>query len=191
MEFIALLQKERQTLEGRIKEIDKMLSQYRELERNAQALLSLTTSDQRSADSQMVATDDPSLSVGNALSAIYKTGLALPHRPREKTPTEEFEQAVIDLMRESDAPMDRSEIYDALMARGIVIGDGDKDKELNALSARLYRMAQAGHLVSKRGQGYRLNNRDPRERDDDHDDRERNDDYDDRERRYDSDGRES
>ena len=68
----------------------------------------------------------------------------------------EFQGAIIDVLRHNGTPMDRKALYEALMKRGVVIGDGDPDKEMNALSARVYRMKEDGILVSERGQGYQL-----------------------------------
>lgn len=155
MDIISRLRAEREALVDRLAEIDKILSQFEEVERAARRIVeaipvvSVTTGDA-----------SPPSRLGQYVVLTQK-----PHRyeadgggaqGRVKTPIEEFEKAVVDVLREANQPMDRVALYEALMARGIVIGDGDRDKELNALSARVYRMTQAGLLENKRGEGYRL-----------------------------------
>ena len=63
---------------------------------------------------------------------------------------------MLDALQSSDVPMDRVALYEALTRRGIVIGGGDRVNELNALSARVYRMALEGAIVNQPGKGYRL-----------------------------------
>lgn len=153
MEIIELLRKERQSLVERLKVIDKMLCQFEDLGRNAEALLTRGESSTKVTDSHVpVVKFESGVAAPTVLAAREMPGLAR----RAKTSTEEFERVVIDILREADAPMDRAQLYDALTKRGVVIGDGDRNKELNALSARVYRMAQAGHLENKRGRGYQL-----------------------------------
>ncbi|MFT3690850.1 hypothetical protein [Paenirhodobacter sp.] len=148
MDMIARLRAERQALVARLSEIDKILAQYEQIERAAQQLLGgHPPIDSQAMTAEPVEHDAP------------PTPVALPDRAvsaKNKTPIDEFEQAVIDVLEETAAPMDRVQLYGALTERGIVIGDGDRDKELNALSARVYRMTQAGRLTSRRGQGYSL-----------------------------------
>lgn len=153
MKIKELLLKERQELVDRLAQIDKMLGQYDELERAAQALITGSTRPAISIDSHDQRTEEKTPGEDQAPDTRHPDTEA---RSRLKTPTDEFERAVIDILREADAPMDRTELYDALTERGVVIGGGDKGKELNALSARIYRMAKAGHLEGKRGSGYRL-----------------------------------
>lgn len=169
MEIIARLREEREVLVARVAQIDKMLKQYDEWGLEAQRLLSLTrvieadSHETRAAPSDTPigaaseVPDQPSLRQGGnvrirvrSASSQVVTG--------SKTPIPEFEAAVISVLRESGQPMDRVALYDALTARGIVIGDGDRGKELNALSARVYRMAQnpTNRISGERGQGYRL-----------------------------------
>lgn len=148
MDMIARLRAERQAIVARLSEIDKIVAQYEQIERAAQQLLD----GHRPIDSQTM-TAEP------IKHEALPTSVALPDQAvsaKRKTPIDEFEQAVIDVLLETAAPMDRVQLYDALMERGIVIGDGDRDKELNALSARVYRMTQSGRLTSQRGQGYSL-----------------------------------
>lgn len=169
MEIIARLREEREALVARVAQIDKMLQQYDEWGREAQRLLSLTPaveSDSREAraapsdtpvGAESGAPDQPNVrQVGNVRIRV-RSRSSLPVAG-SKTPMPEFEAAVISVLRESGQPMDRVALYDALTARGIVIGDGDRDKELNALSARVYRMAQdpKNRISGERGQGYRL-----------------------------------
>lgn len=169
MEIIARLREERQALVERIAQIDKMLRQYEEWGREAQRLLSLTG---------MVESDPVAPPVAPAAQAVH-TGTAVSDQSNvhdvgngkvrmrtrsavsvvgSKTPIPEFETAVIDVLRASGQPMDRVALYEALTARGIVIGDGGREKDLNALSARVYRMAQdpKNRIFGERGQGYRL-----------------------------------
>jgi len=166
MEIIARLREEREVLLARVTQIDKMLQQYDAWGREAQLLLSLTAAVRPdSGDGPAIATE-PKTVLGTGVSEQQKYRQFGNLRPRArsslpvhgaKTPIREFEAAVIDVLRENDLPMNRIALYDALTARGIVIGDGQKDKELNALSARVYRMAQGGGpLISEQGQGYSL-----------------------------------
>ena len=151
MDMIARLRAEQQALVARLSEIDKLLTQYEQFERAAQQLLGgRPPIDSRPMTAEPVEHDAP---------PAPPTPIVPPDRTvsaKNKTPIDEFEQAVIDVLDETAAPMDRVQLYDALTERGIVIGDGDRDKELNALSARVYRMTQAGRLTSRRGQGYSL-----------------------------------
>lgn len=169
MEIIARLREEREALVARVSQIDKMLQQYDEWGREAQRLLSLTPAveigsrDARAAPSDMPVgaesevPDQPSFRQGGNVRIRVRSASS-PVVTGRKTPIPEFEAAVISVLRESGQPMDRVALYDALTARGIVIGDGDRDKELNALSARVYRMAQdpKNRISGERGQGYRL-----------------------------------
>ena len=169
MEIIARLREEREALVARIAQIDQMLKQYDEWGREAQRLLSLTSVvEAGSHESRVGPSGAPAgaesevpvqpnfRQVGNVKIRV-RSRSSLPVAG-SKTPMPEFEAAVIDVLRESGQPMDRVALYDALTARGIVIGDGGRDKDLNALSARVYRMAQdpKNRISSERGQGYRL-----------------------------------
>lgn len=148
MDMIARLRAERQDLVARLGEIDKILTQYKQIERAAQQLLG----DHPPVDSR-------AMTAGPVEPVAPHTPATVPDRAvsaKNKTPIEEFEQAVIDVLQETAAPLNRVQLYDALTDRGIVIGDGDREKELNALSARVYRMTQTGRLTSRRGQGYSL-----------------------------------
>lgn len=148
MDMIARLRAERHDLVARLDEIDKILTQYELIERAAQQLLG----DRLPADSATVTAE----SVEHVAPPTPVVSTDRTVRGKNKTPIEDFEQAVVDVLKDAAAPMDRVALYDALTGRGIVIGDGDRDKELNALSARVYRMAQAGRLTNRRGQGYSL-----------------------------------
>lgn len=169
MEIIARLREEREALVARIAQIDKMLKQYDEWGREAQQLLSLTGAAKAESNLDHVApaavTDVAESSepeqpkfrqVGNVRVRL-RSPSSLPVVGR-KTPMPEFEAAVIDVLRESGQPMDRVALYEALTGRGIVIGSGGRDRDLNALSARVYRMAQdpSSGISGERGQGYRL-----------------------------------
>lgn len=165
MEIISRLREERQALVTRIVQIDKMLQQYDEWGREAQRLLSLTGSQIATANT---ATDanlpsaDVDYAVVNDQQPVVRSGgmkrrTSFP-KVGAKTPMREFEAAVIEVLRASAEPLDRVGLYDALINRGIVIGGGNRGRELNALSARVYRMAQDSKngISSERGQGYRL-----------------------------------
>lgn len=169
MEIIARLREERAALVARVSQIDKMLRQYEEWGREAQQLLSLTSAvipDSQealsiSADSpaaaEIDASDRPITHQVGEVRPRVRPQIASPIAQR-KTPISEFEAAVIDVLRQTGEPMDRVALYDALIARGIVIGDGGREKDLNALSARVYRMAKdpKNGIFGERGQGYRL-----------------------------------
>ena len=166
MEIIARLREEREILVARVTQIDKMLHQYDAWGREAQLLLSLTAAARPDSGDGPAFATGPKAVLDTGVSDQQKYGKFGKMSTRErsslpvqgaKTPIREFEAAVIDVLRENDLPMNRIALYDALTARGIVIGDGQKDKELNALSARVYRMAQGGGpLISEQGQGYSL-----------------------------------
>lgn len=159
MEVIAQLRAEREALVGRLEKIDKMLRQYEEWGQEAQRLLSVTGVSPSSSGQTIEAAANflPHTLEEHGASAV-ETPFQQSLRPTQmrKTPIAEFEAAVIDVLRHAGQPMDRVALYDALTERGIIIGDGDRDKELNALSARVYRMAKApnSHISSERGQGY-------------------------------------
>jgi hypothetical protein len=165
MEIISRLREEREVLVARIAQINKMLQQYDEWGREAQRLLSLTGSQGATANTSTDA-NLPSVNVDDAEASDHKPVVRSGGIRRRttfpkvgaKTPMREFEAAVIEVLRASAEPLDRIGLYDALIDRGIVIGDGDRDRELNALSARVYRMAQdpKNGISSERGQGYRL-----------------------------------
>jgi hypothetical protein len=169
MEIIARLREERQALVDRVAQIDKMLQQYEEWGREAQQLLSLTGAAKAeshldhvapAASTAVAESNEPEQpkfrQVGNERDRLRAPSL-LPDVGR-KTPMPEFEAAVIDVLRESGQPMDRVALYEALTTRGIVIGSGSRDRDLNALSARVYRMAldSSNGISGERGQGYRL-----------------------------------
>ena len=152
MEIIQRLRKERQALVDRIELIDKMLHTYEAWGREAELLLALTEEPTRAKESVRFH-DVPHTARDMRLAALDR----LQWKHRSRTPIEQFERAVLDVLRNSDVPMDRVALYDALTSRGVIIGDGDRDKELNVLSARVYRMAKDGKILSQRGEGYRLN----------------------------------
>lgn len=168
MEIIARLREEREALVARVAQIDKMLKQYEDWGREAQRLISLTGLPEAEAVASPAADDKPEplpqsegvddhvLPVSRARGTIRRANWE--HKTLIKTPIAAFEEAVIDVLRDARRPMDRVALYDALTARGIVIGEGDRDKELNALSARVYRMSRdpKNRISSARGQGYRL-----------------------------------
>ena len=169
MEIIARLREERQALVDRVTQIDKMLQQYDEWGREAQQLLSLTGTAKAEAHLDRAAPADSTVfaessepeqpkfhQIGNVRVRL-RSPSSSPVVGR-KTPIPEFEAAVIDVLREVGQPMDRVALYEALTARNIVIGSGGRDRDLNALSARVYRMAQdpKNRISGERGQGYRL-----------------------------------
>ena len=169
MEIIARLREERAALVARVTQIDKMLQQYEEWGREAQQLLSLTGTAKAESHIDHVALaastivaetsepEQPKFRREGNVPVRLGSPSSLPVVGR-KTPIPEFEAAVIDVLRESGQPMDRVALYEALTARGIVIGSGGRERDLNALSARVYRMAQVpiNRISGERGQGYRL-----------------------------------
>lgn len=158
MDIIARLRKERQDLVERVTRIDKMLEQLEEIDREARRLLSLTQPTQsthaKGSEAVSATLGAPQTSSSQADNDATRRKTFTAATP--KTPIRVFEAAVIEVLRETGQPMDRVALYEALTARGIVIGDGDRDKELNSLSARVYRMARDGRLTSQRGEGYSL-----------------------------------
>lgn len=169
MEIIARLREEREILVARVAQIDKMLRQYDEWGREAQRLLSLTGAPVFAGGDENIVSAAPSEIRSAKAPSERERGMVVDEEGSAgalaslsvaagKTPIPEFEAAVIEVLREAGKPMDRVELYEALTARGIVIGDGNRDKELNALSARVYRMARESknRISGERGQGYRL-----------------------------------
>lgn len=154
METINRLREERAQLVARLNQIDNILLRYQEWDREAKRLLAIDDGASTVGKREPTEAVAPS-GVTPAVAAVADAP-SVPAPKRVRTPMREFEAAVLDVLRESDFPMDRVALYDALVGRGIVIGDGDRDKELNALSARVYRMAKDGGIVSQRGEGYRL-----------------------------------
>lgn len=164
MEIIARLRAEREALVARIGQIDNMLRQYDEWGREVERLLSLTASIPQEATEPVTSAAAPHLapSVGEAPPRDTAPVMTR-QRPSSsgklaKTPMPEFEAAVVEVLRETGKPMDRVALYEALTERGVVIGSGGRDKDLNTLSARVYRMAQDpnNRISGERGQGYRL-----------------------------------
>ena len=154
METITRLREERAQIAARLAQIDNILRQYDELDQEAKRLLMVADMVEDTDQAMVLDAAEKAVSVATPTNAVSKPDADVVKR--NKTPMKEFEAAVLDVMRENNRPMDRVDLYDALTSRGIVIGDGDRDKELNTLSARVYRMAKDGHLVSQRGEGYRL-----------------------------------
>lgn len=167
MEIIARLREERASLVARVSQIDKMLQQYEEWGREAQRLLSLTgtvktdSAEDRAAPTDLLAgevsetSDQPEYRQPGNIRIQARSSFSVAGR---KTPIPEFEAAVIDVLRESGQPMDRVALYNALTVRGVVIGHGGRDKDMNALSARIYRMARdpKNGISGERGKGYQL-----------------------------------
>ena len=165
MDIVARLREEREALVERLAQVDKMLKEHDEWGREAQRLLSLTPAPevrQHDAATDVFGPSTIDEATGSEAGEPKRSSMfrkrTFPVQTRVKTPMPEFEAAVIDVLRNAERPMDRTELYDALTARGIVIGSGTRDADLNALSARVYRMAKdpQNQITSERGQGYRI-----------------------------------
>lgn len=166
MEIVERLREEREALVARLAKIDKILDQYEEWGRMAQSVLSHPTTistntplTHRRPDVALQAdTPDSHATVSEPSKKIggIPKRTSWSNTPTLKTPMAEFEAAVIDVLRFAQKPMDRTELYDSLTERGIVIGSGGRDRDLNALSARVYRMAQdpRNNIKGERGLGY-------------------------------------
>lgn len=165
MEIIARLREEREALVARIERIDEMLRQYEEWGREAAQLITVTGSITDQPEASRTTVEPATLTVAqtrpvDATSAIASSiGLRMPWpllTSKPKTPIAQFEKTVIDVLRKATRPIDRTEIYEELLKRGVIIGSGGRDRDLNALSARVYRMAQdpKNLIKSERGQGY-------------------------------------
>lgn len=169
MEIIVRLREEREALVARVTKIDEMLRQYEEWGREAQQLISVDkylptyaptpAVEQFNADASMSTPSDNAVDDGpSSREREDNIKRVSTSSQQKKTPMKEFEAAVLAVLHDARGPLDRVALYEALTARNIVIGDGDRDKVLNSLSARLYRMAQdsSNGIVSERGQGYSL-----------------------------------
>lgn len=152
MTTIERLQRERQNLVERLSEINTILSRYEELERLAESVLH--------APNRPTSRNDAH---GNGhrldrsvMHILQSEQAALPTKETFKTPMDEFEQATLQVLADSDTPLDRAALYEKLTARNIVIGGSDEAADLNTLSARMSRLVST---INIRGHGYWLKER--------------------------------
>ena len=113
------LRAERKRLEERIGAIERVLEEYDAWERRAASLFPAKDEVPPESERSVEAKDEV---VTNA---------------RKPTPMPEFTAAVFDVLTTAEHPMVRTQVLEALEARGIVVGGAEAR---NTLSARLNRM---------------------------------------------------
>lgn len=153
MNAIGKLQAERQRLVERLDQIDNILRQYEELQRMAESYL---LADEKDENTSIARTDSDSVQVSDPQNH-YIRNRVMPGVRRQKTPMQEFENTVIEILSDADAPLDRSDLYTALTERDVVIGSPNVNSDLNTLSARMSRMKEK--VVNVSGFGYWLKDR--------------------------------
>jgi hypothetical protein len=135
------LMEERRQLQLRIGVIDRAISEYHEWERRVELLLPTQGRNALRMDAGPTppTTRDVAIAtVTNALlSASQQAGA-----PKASS-MEDFTDAVNDLLDQIDRPLQRTPLFEALEARGIVI---DGKEPLNTLSARMTRMENVTNI---------------------------------------------
>ena len=140
------LMEERRQLQLRIGVIDRAISEYHEWERRVELLL---PTQGRNA-LRMDADTSPIMARDVAVATVTNALLGIPPQASAPKPSsmEEFTDAVNDLLDQIDRPLQRTPLFEALEARGIVI---DGKEPLNTLSARMTRMENVTNI---RGHGF-------------------------------------
>lgn len=155
MTAIEKLQTERQRLVVRLTQIDKILSQYDDLQRIAESYLIADASHTAASD---LSGGSGMLSDSQVIEMRVSDQSSLGAR-KQKTRMADFERIVVDLLHETDKPLDRTDLYTALINRGVVIGSRDESSDMNALSARMTRLRDRGLVTNITGHGYWLKDR--------------------------------
>ncbi len=156
MDAITKLRQERAALAARLHQIDNILEKSDELQRLAMRLLPANYESLPTADS-------PEEVLSDSVKQVAVTEDTKPNAAKgkpslaSKTPMDIFEANVVDLLKQTDIPLDRADLYSQLVTRGVVIGSAGPKADLNALSARMSRM---DGVVNIRGFGYWLVSRD-------------------------------
>lgn len=153
MNPIEKLQAERQRIVARLTEIDNILVKYDELQRAAENFFSTDAQHTLKSDS------DNNSDIAHDSHRAEPSSIA-PHVPvtqRSKTPMADFERAVMEILSETETPLNRSALYKALIDRDVVIGSPDESADLNTLSARMSRMNEK--VVNINSYGYWLKHR--------------------------------
>lgn len=142
---------ERQRLVERLEQINQILRQYEELQRIAEGYWSLDEPQSASGEpAPQPSSDNPSID-----ETLGPNDPATRVPVKSKTPMAEFDTVVMEILRTSEKPLNRSALYEAVCARGVVIGSGNESSDLNTLSARMSRMAdKTDKVVNIRGYGY-------------------------------------
>lgn len=156
MDAIERLKQERQHLAERLAEIDHILSKYEEINRLAERLFSQLATEQQNTDSLSFRREALLGFERKAHGVVEKRQPESGPQNAPKTPMEEFEKVVLQILDEADRPLDRVALYDELQNRKVVIGSVDKGADLNTLSARMSRMKGVTNL---KGFGYWLESR--------------------------------
>lgn len=140
------LMEERRQLQLRIGVIDRAILEYHEWERRVELLL---PTQGRNA-LRMDAGPTPPTTRDVAVATVTNALLGIP--PQANAPKassmEDFTDAVNDLLDQIDRPLQRTPLFEALEARGIVI---DGKEPLNTLSARMTRME---NVINIKGHGF-------------------------------------
>lgn len=133
MDRIEQLRNMRRGLEAQLREVIRLLEEYEQLEAKVRGLLE--------AKPQNLAStiEKPTWQIFSGMQTRAK-----------KPEVEEFEAVVRQILSEANAPMDRTEVLQAVRARGVTVGGAEP---ANTVSARLSRMED---VRSQRGVGYWL-----------------------------------
>lgn len=141
------LKEERRVLQLRIGVLDKAISEYEEWERRVELLLPTTAPTLpreaiRGGAVVMLGAATAS-ATGTVVSPPVTPPMALEPQKSKEAEIEEFNAAVDLLMDQIDRPLQRTPLFEALEARGIVVGG---KVPLNTLSARMARMDNVVNL---------------------------------------------
>ena len=133
MDRLEQLRNMRRGLEAQLQEVIRLIEEYEQLEAKVRGLLE--------AKPQNLAStiEKPTWQIFSGMQTRAK-----------KPEVEEFEAVVRQILSEANAPMDRTEVLQAVRARGVTVGGAEP---ANTVSARLSRMDD---VRSQRGVGYWL-----------------------------------
>jgi hypothetical protein len=133
MDRLEQLKNMKRRLEDRLKDVIRLIEEYERLNAKARSLIEASA---------------PNLESG---SYELSTRIFADASTRAKKPeVVEFEAVVRDILSEATAPMDRTEVLEAVRARGVTVSGVEP---ANTVSARLSRMED---VRSQRGVGYWL-----------------------------------
>jgi hypothetical protein len=142
---------ERQRLVERLEQIDQILRQYEEIQRIAEGYF---LPDESRPTSREPA-PQPAVGVSSVADILVPSNPTTRVPVQPKTPMPEFDRIVMEILGASERPLNRSALYEAVCARGVVIGSGDESSDLNTLSARMSRMVdKTDKVVNIKGYGY-------------------------------------
>lgn len=137
MDVFEQLRAERVAILARLSKIEAVLTEHEALQQKVGELLGNSTA-------EVV----PALRVATRSSVRTESG-----GRRVSADVADFERAIRDILRISPKPLNRHDLYDVCVERGINVGG---QEPLNTLGARMSRM---GDVSNVRGQGYFLKER--------------------------------